>query len=249
MGIARICALVAAILATVVPGATCAQSFPDHPIKIITPTTAGGPLDVMSRLIGQGFQAKWGQGIVLEPRPGGAQNIAAELFYRAPPDGYTLMLAAPTPYAINQHLFAKLAYEPSAFTPITILVVASNYLIVPADSPAKTLQDLIDHARKNPGKLNYASVGLGSTQHLTGEAFKAAGNLDIVHVPYKGSSEVMVDVLGGRVDLTFMNVVDAMPHIESGKLRALGVGAPQRSPRFPDMPAIAEVFPGFQSQV
>ena len=137
-----------------------AQTFPDRPIKIITPTTAGGPLDVMTRLIGQGFQARWGQGTVLEPRPGGAQNIAAEMFYRSPPDGYTLMLAAPTPYAINQHLFAKLAYEPSAFMPVTILVVASNYLVVPASSPAKNLAEFIAHARANPGKLNYGSVGL-----------------------------------------------------------------------------------------
>ena len=159
---------------------------------------------------------------------------------RAPPDGYTLMLAAPTPYAINQHLFTKLSYEPAAFMPITILVVASNYVIVPAASPAKSFADLIAFAKANPGKLNYSSVGLGSTQHLTGEALKAAGNLDIVHVPYKGSSEQMVDLLGGRVDLAFINVVDAIPHIESGKLRALAVAAPQRSPRFPDMPAIAE---------
>jgi tripartite-type tricarboxylate transporter receptor subunit TctC len=225
-----------------------AQAFtPNRPIRVIIPVPAGSAPDLLTRIIGQGFQAKWGQTAIVEPHPGASQNIAGDLLNRAEPDGYTLLTAPPPPFAVNQHLFPKLTFDPTTFSYVTVMVEAPNVLMVRAGLPAKNLAELVALAKAKPGTLNYASTGPGSTLHLTGEAFKSQANVDIVHVPFKGTIEITTDMIGERIDMAFINLVDAWPHIASGKLRALAVGSAKRNPALPDIPSLEETWPGFVS--
>jgi tripartite-type tricarboxylate transporter receptor subunit TctC len=249
MNIRAAAAFVALSATLACPQGHAQSRFPDRPIRIVLPTTPGGPLDVMTRILGVGFEAKWGQTAIPDPHPGAAQNIAADLVYRSAPDGYTLMLAAPTPYAVNQYLFSKLTYDPTGFVPISVLMSAPNFLLVRAGLPAKSVADVIALAKAKNGALTYGSTGIGSTLHLTGEAFKMRAGVNIVHVPYKGSADMMTDMLGGRIDMAFVNIVDAWPRLQAGSLRALAIGSSKRSPDFPDLPALSEFWPGFQSEV
>ena len=220
---------------------------PNRPIRVIIPVPAGSAPDLLTRIIGQGFQAKWGQPAVMEPHPGASQNIAGDLLYRADPDGYTLLTAPPPPFAVNQHLFPKLTYDPTAFSPGSVLVEAPNVLMVRSELPVKTVADLVALAKASPGKLNYGSTGPGSTLHLTGEAFKAHAGVDITHVPFKGTVEIIADMMGERIDMAFINLADAWPHIVAGKLRPLAVGSAKRAPGLPDVPSLSETWPDFVS--
>ena len=237
--------LAAAMVAT---GAAHAQTFkPDHPIRVLIPVPAGSAPDLLSRIIGQGFQAKWGQPGLVEPHPGASQNIAGDLLNRAEPDGYTILTAPPPPFAVNQHLFPKLTYDPTKFSYITVLVEAPNVLLVRPGQPAKTVADIVALAKAKPGALTYGSTGAGSTLQLTGEAFKSRAGVDITHVPYKGTVEIIADMLGDRIDMAFINLADAWPQITAGKLRPLAVGSAQRNPALPDVPTLQETWPGFVS--
>ena len=190
-------AVSAAVLETAC-GAAVAQAYPSKPVRFVVPYTPGGGTDLMARALAQRMSESMGQSVIVENRAGAGGNVGTEMVARAEPDGYTLLATAPGPLAINRYLFDRLSFDPDAFTPVSVIYANVSALSIHPKSQLKSLSDLIAFAKANPGKLNYSSVGLGSTQHLTGEALKAAGNLDIVHVPYKGSSEQMVDLLGGR---------------------------------------------------
>jgi tripartite-type tricarboxylate transporter receptor subunit TctC len=225
-----------------------AAGYPAKPIRIVVPFPAGGSADLMPRAVAERVAAKWGQPVVVENRPGAAGNIGAEVVFKAEPDGYTLLSAPPPPLVVNPSLYPKLAFDPAQFVPVTILGSIPNAMIVHPKVAVASVQEFIALARANPDKLNYASQGSGSTSHLAAEMFKSmAGGLRITHIPYKGTAPALVDLLAGQVDLMFDNLGVSLPHVRSGKLKALAVGSERRFQALPEVPAMAEVLPGFVS--
>jgi tripartite-type tricarboxylate transporter receptor subunit TctC len=222
--------------------------YPNRSVKVIVPFAAGGIADVLARLVAERLHAKFGAPFIVKNRAGASGNIGAEVVARAEPDGYTLLVTPPPPLAINQSLFQALRFNPGAFVPVTLIAAAPNLLVVRPDAPAATIQELIAFAKANPDKLSYASTGSGGTPHLTAEMFKRVAEVQIVHVPYKGMPPALTDLLGGRVDMMFANLADALPHINSGKLRVLGIATPTRFPGLPDVPTVSETLPGFVSE-
>jgi tripartite-type tricarboxylate transporter receptor subunit TctC len=236
--------LIAALFATT----AAAQDYPSRAVRIIVPFPAGGTADVMPRIFAEKISQKFGQPFTVENRAGAAGNIGAEAVYRAERDGYTLLSAPPPPFVINPSLYPKLPFDPTQFTPISIMGAVPNGAIVNAKVPFNTLQELIAYAKANPGKLNYASQGSGTTSHLTAELFKSmAGGLNIQHVPYKGTAPALTDLVGGQVELMFDNLGVSLPQVRGGKLRILGVATERRIAALPNVPAIAETLPGFVS--
>jgi tripartite-type tricarboxylate transporter receptor subunit TctC len=236
-----------ALLALAVSTAS-AQEWPAKAVRIIVPFPAGGSADLLPRYVGESLQKQWGQPVIVDNRPGAAGNIGATAVYQAEPDGYTLLSAPPPPLVINRLLYPKLAYDATQFVPMTVIAAIPNVLLVHPKVGVESLADLISHARKNPGKLNYASQGSGATSHLTAELFKSmAGALQITHVPYKGSAPALADLLGGQVDMMFDNLGVSLPHVKAGKLRALAVASSRRFRSLPDVPTLAETLPGFES--
>jgi tripartite-type tricarboxylate transporter receptor subunit TctC len=242
--IARLLAA-ACVLALAVPAH--AQEFPSRPVKIVAPFAAGGSADVIPRIVGERLSAMWGQPVIVENRPGAGGNIAAEYVYRAEPDGYTLLSSPPSTLIINQYLYANLAYDQSHWVPVSVMVAVPNVLLVNPKVAAKSVQELIAYARANPDKLNYASQGSGTTSHLTGEMFKTVASVRIAHIPYKGSAPALTDLLAGQVEMMFDNLGVSLQHVKSGRLRALAVGSERRVASLPDVPAMSEVLPGFES--
>jgi tripartite-type tricarboxylate transporter receptor subunit TctC len=224
-----------------------AEDFPAKPIRIIVPFQAGGLLDVVAQVVGEGFREKLGQAGVLDHRVGAAGNIGAEAAFKAPPDGYTLFLSPPGPIALNKLLYAKLAYDSDQFVPISILVATPAVLVANPGVPATTPRQLIDYAKANPGKLNYASPGAGSTPHLATELFQSMTGTELVQVLYKGTAPATTDLVAGRVQLAFAQFSTVLPFIRSGQLRLVAVASEKRSPLFPDVPALNETLPGFYS--
>jgi tripartite-type tricarboxylate transporter receptor subunit TctC len=184
---------------------------------------------------------------VVENRPGAGHNIGAEVVAKAEPDGYTLLATPPAPLATNRLLYTTLNYDPDAFVPVTILTVGHVVLIVNPKVPATNVRELIALANASPGKLTYGSPGAGTSPHLTGEMLKAAAKIETTHVPYKGLAPALNDLIAGHIDLMFDNLGNSLPQIRAGKVRALGIGGEVRIPELPDVPAIAETFPGFVS--
>jgi tripartite-type tricarboxylate transporter receptor subunit TctC len=229
-------------------GVAVAQDYPTRPIRIIIPVTAGGLMDVLARLIGENLQAKWGQPIIVDARPGGSGNIGAEAVARALPDGYTMLMSAPPPLAMNQKLFGKLGFDPAAFVPVTVIAAVPNILVVQSNLPVSNFRELIAFARSNPDKLSYASTGMGSTPHLTAEMLKLATAIRMAHVPYRGVPPAFTDLIGGQIDLMFANLGDSLPHIRSGRVKALAIGSQARLAVLPDVPAISEQLPGLVSE-
>jgi tripartite-type tricarboxylate transporter receptor subunit TctC len=245
--IGHVIALGALLIAT--PDVTMAQDrYPSRPVKIIMPFAAGGITDILARVVAERLQAKWSQPFVVESRPGASGNIGAEVVARSEPNGYTLLAAPPPPLAINQNLFAKLGFDPSAFVPVTVIATAPNVLIVHPRVPVSNVMDLIAFAKANPDKLSYASTGSGGTPHLTAEMLKAEAGVRIVHVPYKGVPPAFHDLMGGQVDMMFANLADSLQHIRSGKFKAIGVASRQRLPGLPDVAAVSETLPEFVSE-
>jgi tripartite-type tricarboxylate transporter receptor subunit TctC len=225
-----------------------AQEYPARPVRIIVPFPAGGTADVMPRIFAEKLSVKWGQPFTVENRAGAAGNIGAEAVYKADPDGYTLLSTPPPPLVINPSLYPKLAFDPLQFVPISIMGAVPNGAIVNPRVPANTLAELIAYIKANPGKLNYASQGSGTTSHLTAELFKSmAGGLEMAHVPYKGTAPALTDLLGGQVELMFDNLGVSLPQVRAGKLKILGVATERRIAALPNVPTIAETLPGFVS--
>jgi tripartite-type tricarboxylate transporter receptor subunit TctC len=225
-----------------------AQEWPTKTVRIVVPFPAGGSADLLPRYVGESLQKQWGQPVIVDNRPGAAGNIGAAAVFQAEPDGYTLLSAPPPPLVINRLLYPKLAYDSTQFVPMTVIAAIPNVLLVHPKVSASNVQELISLAKTNPGKLNYASQGNGTTSHLTNELFNSmAGGLRITHVPYKGTAPALADLLGGQVDMMFDNLGVSLPHVKAGKLRALAVASPRRFRSLPDVPALAETLPGFES--
>jgi len=224
-----------------------AQEYPSKPVRIVAPFAAGGSADLIPRIVGERLSAMWGQPVIVENRPGAGGNIAAEYVYRAEPDGYTLLSSPPSTLIINQYLYANLSYDQSLWVPVSVMVAVPNVLLVNPKVAAKSVQELIAYAKANPDKLNYASQGSGTTSHLTGEMFKTVAGVRIAHIPYKGSAPALTELLAGQVEMMFDNLGVSMQHVRSGRLRALAVASQHRVASLPDVPAMSEVLPGFES--
>ena len=218
-----------------------AQPYPSKPIRIVVPYPAGGGIDVLSRLIGARLAQRFIQPVVIEHKPGGGTIVAAESVARAAPDGHTLMVTTDATISINPHLYAKLPYDPvKDFAPITQLVFLNQLLVANAALPVSNLKELIAHAKAQPGKLNYASYGIGSQPHLAMEIFKSQSGTDIVHVPYKGIPQAVPAAIAGEVQLTFSGAASSQAHIKAGRLKALAIGGAARLPLMPEVPTFAE---------
>jgi tripartite-type tricarboxylate transporter receptor subunit TctC len=224
------------------------QTYPRRPVHILVGFAAGGPNDILARLIGQWLSERLGQPFVIENRPGAGGNIAAEAVVRAAPDGYSLLLVG-TPNAINATLYDNLNFNfIRDIVPVAGLIRGALVMVVHPSVPAKTLPEFIDYAKANPGKLSYGSGGVGGITHITAELFKQeAGGLDIVHVPYRGVAPALTDLLGGQVQVVFTNPAPLIGYIRDGKLRALAITTATRSEALPDIPTIGEFVPGYEA--
>jgi tripartite-type tricarboxylate transporter receptor subunit TctC len=216
-------------------------------MRIVVPFPPGGASDALSRMVAEQLPALLGQPVIVENRAGAGGNVAAEYVFRSEADGSVLLSSPPHLLTIN-HLLYKLNFDPTKLVPVGIIAAYPNVLLATQKLPASTLKELVALARERPGKLNIASQGNGTSTHLTAELFKSLARLDMVHVPYKGTAPAFADLLGGQVDIMFDNLIAASPHVKAGKLKLLGVGGPKRIEAFPDVPAIAEMFPGFRSE-
>jgi tripartite-type tricarboxylate transporter receptor subunit TctC len=245
----KLLVLAVTLLLVVLPAV--AQTYPAHPIRWISPWPPGGSNDIFSRAIAQKFTESMGQSVVVDNKPGAAGTVGSDLAAKAPGDGYTIVMGSSPTHAIASSMYPQLAYDPVRdFIPVTLVAVVPNVLVVHPSLPVKNVKELIEYAKANPGKLNFASAGNGSSQHLSGELFKAQAGVDIVHIPYKGTAPALNDLLAGQVQLSFDNITTLLPHIESGKLRALGVTPAKRSSALPDVPTIAEAgVPGYEASV
>jgi tripartite-type tricarboxylate transporter receptor subunit TctC len=225
-----------------------AQEWPQKAVRIIVPFPPGGSADLLPRYVGEKLSQQWGQPVIVDNRPGAAGNIGAAAAYQAEPDGYTLLSAPPPPLVINRLLYPKLGYDSTQFVPMSVIAAIPNVLLVNPKVSAASVDEFIKLVKSNPGKLNYASQGNGTTSHLTAELFKSmAGGLDIAHVPYKGTAPALADLLGGQVDLMFDNLGVSLPHVRAGKLKALAVASRARVSSLPGTPTLAESLPGFEA--
>jgi tripartite-type tricarboxylate transporter receptor subunit TctC len=224
-----------------------AENYPYKPVRFIIGYTPGGSADIAARLMGQWLSERLGQSFIVESRPGAGSNIGTEAVIRSPPDGYTILLVAPA-NTINATLYGKLNYNfLRDIAPVAGIIRFPNVMEVNPSVPAKTVPEFITYAKSNPGKINFASSGNGSTIHMSGELFKMMTGVDIVHVPYRGSAQALTDMLGGQVQVMFDNVPTSLEHIRSGKLRPLAVTTSLRSEVLPDVPAVADFVSGYES--
>ena len=232
-------------------GATLAQaqSYPSKPIRVVVPYTAGGPADLLVRGLGQKLTDAWGQQIIVENKPGANEIIAAQDVAKSPPDGYNYLLASDAVFSLNTYLYSKLPYDPvKDFAPVSRLVNANLMLVARPDFPASTVRELVDYAKKNPGKLNYGSVGAGGVNHLAMAWFNTQNGLDLQHVPYKGLVQGLQDIMTNRLDVMFAVIGGAAPHLKAAKMKGLATSGKARNPLIPDVPTFAEAgFPNFDA--
>lgn len=241
--------LALAAAAAVVPLTAAAQDYPSKPVTIIVPFAAGGTTDILARVIGQALTKELGQSVIVDNRAGAGGNIGAALAAKAQADGYTLLMGTVGTHAINQSLYKKLPFDPiKDFAPLTRVAMVPNLLVANPSKPYKNVKELIAYAQANPRKVNFGSSGSGSSIHLSGELFNSLAKVEMVHVPYRGSSPAVTDLLGGQIDIMFDNMPSAIQHVRSGKLRPLAVTTAKRSPELPDVPTIAEAgVPGYEA--
>ena len=234
------------IAACAFAAAAANAAFPDRPITMVVPYAPGGSADAVARLLAQHIGTKLGTSVIVENRAGASGTIGASYVAKVPADGYTRLYDA-TPYSINPHLFPKMPYAANALQPLSLVLLAPNMVIVPANSPFKNINDLIAKAKAQPGKLNFASGGSGTVQRLAAELLRQQLKLDMVHVPYKSGGPAIADVIGGQVDFMFSTMAASYPLVSGGKLRALAISSPERAKRLPDVPTVAEtVIPGYE---
>jgi len=224
-----------------------AQTYPVRPVTVVVPYAAGASGDLLARIVGGKLTEVWGQQIVVENKAGAAGTLGAGLVAKAAPDGYTLLVGTDAQMAISPHIQRNLPYVPDEFTPIVQAAMIEFVLTAHPSIPANTLAELVAHLKANPGKYSYATPGIGSSAHLAMEWLKSTSGVDIVHVPYRGSSQLMPDVISGVVQLAYTGLPQTMPVVASGKLKAIAVGSAKRLDAAPDVPAIAETFPGFEA--
>jgi tripartite-type tricarboxylate transporter receptor subunit TctC len=240
--------VVAIVAVLVANGAFAQTAFPTRPVRFIVPFPGGGINDVLARIVGDKLQAKWGQPIVVENKTGAGGNIGADLAYQSDPDGYTLLLSPPGPLAVNQTLYKQLSYKPQEFVPLTVVGSVPNVVIVRKELPVNSLTELIAYVKANPGKVTFGSQGNGATPHLTGMMFQGMTDTHMVHVPYRGETLVLNDMLGGHVDVFFGNLAAGAPPFRDGKVKILALADTHRSPMLPEIPTTAEAgLPGLVS--
>ncbi|HEY7662998.1 MAG TPA: tripartite tricarboxylate transporter substrate binding protein [Xanthobacteraceae bacterium] len=230
-------------------GPSCAEEpYPSRTVKIVIPSAPGSTTDTLARILAEQLGRKWGKPTIVENIPGGAMNIGASAVARAAPDGYTLMVAPPSPLSFNHLLYRDPGYEPTKFVPITLLAKISNVLVVRNDLPASTLKELIAYAKANPGKLSYASQGVGSTAHLSAAQLEVLAGIRMLHVPYRGAQPALTDVVAGHVDMFFDTLATSVPLYRSNKLKLMAVADQQRARAIPEIPTFSEAgLPGFKS--
>jgi tripartite-type tricarboxylate transporter receptor subunit TctC len=242
--ISRRSALVTTLGFVLAPAAADAQggaaNYPNHPVRVIVTVPAGGGVDAFTRIVTAKMQTELGQPFPVENRAGAGGSLAAELVYNSAPDGYTLLASQPSPITTNPFLFKSLNYDPTKFEPVAIMAHLANVLMVRENFPAKTVQELIAYAKANPGKINYASQGVGTTSHLTTELFETITHTKLVHVPYKGTAPALNDLLAGNVDMMFGELSTALQLHNAGKVRILAVTTKQRVAALPDIPTLEE---------
>jgi tripartite-type tricarboxylate transporter receptor subunit TctC len=239
-----------AVLLSLVPAAVAQQNFPTKPVRLLIPYAAGGAVDILGRTLGDELSKRWGQPVIIENRTGAGGTIASQVVAKSEPDGYTLVIIA-TGHAINPYLYTKLPYDTfKDFTPISLLGSSPNMLLVAANSPFKTLGDVLAAARAKPGSLSYGMSGIGTSTHLAGELLKYMAKVNITAVSYKGGAPQINDLLGGHIPLSFNNIPESIGQIRGGSLRVLGVTTAKRSAVLPDSPTIAEAgVPGYDTGV
>lgn len=223
-----------------------AQSFPAKPVRIVVPYPPGGPLDEVARAVAQKLSPVWGQQVLVDNRSGAGGSIGVDVVAKSPPDGYTMVLANSGPITINVSLRKDLPYDPQKdLAPVTQIISGPMVLVVHPSLPVKSVKDLIALARRNPGKLNYASAGVGNLQHLGMEHLQALAKIKMNHVPYKGAAPAFIDTLSGRIDLQFANIVGVLPHVANKRVRAIAISAARGASVLPDVPSVAATLPQF----
>src|SRR5215475_15529702 len=244
----RIAAFIVAMLASLGP-ASAQSNFPTKPVHIFVPYAAGGAVDILARTLSDVVSRQWGETVVVENRPGAGGVVASQALASAPPDGYTLIVVA-SGHATNPFLYSKLPYDTfKDFSPISLLASSPNILLVRADSPYKTLADVLAAAKAKPGGLSFAHAGNGTSTHLAGELLKSLAKVDIAAIPYKGGAPAINDLLGGQIPLSFNNGPESVGQIAAGTVRALAVTTAQRAPFLPDVPSMGETVPGYDTEV
>jgi tripartite-type tricarboxylate transporter receptor subunit TctC len=229
-------------------GQAFAQTYPAKPVRVIVPYAAGGPLDDVARVVGQRLTEMWGQAVVVDNRGGAGGGIGADVVAKSAPDGYTLLLGNAGPITINPSLQKKLPYDPQQdLLPVTLMVASPMVLVVHPSLPVKSVRELVAFARAKPGQLNFASAGVGNLQHLGMEALQSMAGIRMNHVPYKGAAPAFVDLISGQVELMFANIVGVLPHVKSGRVRAVAVSSARRAAVLPEVASVAETYPEFDA--
>ena len=240
--------LQSAASAAAVPSLAWAQAYPAKAVRLVVPFPAGGATDLFARVLSLKMGDKLAQSVVVENRPGAGGTIGSDLVAKSVADGYTLLLATSSTHSIGPALNPKMPYDAQAdFTPVSHVGNAPSIMLVPNSAPANSVKEWVEYARKNPGRLNFGSSGNGTIVHLTAEVFKAQAGLFIVHIPYRGTALAIPDLVSGKLDVMFDSLPTGLPHVRDGRLKALAVTSAKRSPLAPDLPAISEVVPGFES--
>ena len=237
----------AAALVALAPALAAAQAFPSKPVKIIVPFAAGGTTDVVARLLGQKLTEAWGQTVIVENKAGAGGNIGADSVAKSPADGYTILMTSGSIVTANQYIYKNLTYDPAKdLVPITNVAAGPLLIAVHPSVPAKDIKEFIAYAKANPKKINFGSAGVGTQTHLAGESFAHAAGVDLVHVPYKGESAALTDLIGGQIQMVAPNLGGAIQHIKEGKIRALAVTSKDRASQVADVPALSELIPGYE---
>jgi tripartite-type tricarboxylate transporter receptor subunit TctC len=242
-------ALLCAVIGVSAAEPAAAQAWPNKPVRLVVPFAAGGTTDIVARLISQELSKSLGQTFAVDNRPGAAGNIGADMVAKSAPDGYTFLMGTVGTHAINASLYKTMPYDTvKDFTPVTLIASVPNILVVHPSVPANSVQELIAYGKANPGKLNFASSGVGSSIHLSGELFKSMTGVEMTHVAYRGSTPALTDLVGGQVQLMFDNLPSALPHVQGGKLKALAVTGGKRAPVVAELPTVIESgLPGFET--
>ncbi|PZQ78107.1 MAG: hypothetical protein DI563_01390 [Variovorax paradoxus] len=240
--------LASAAMLAGVPACASAQTYPTKPVRLVVPYPPGGIGDTLARELGTHLGARLGQPVIVDNRPGASQMIGAETVAKSPPDGYTLFLGSLSSLVLNMYSHKSMAYDSfNDFAPVSMFFSTPLYLVVNPALPVKDVQEFVAYAKANPGKVSFGSIGTGSSLHLSGEIFKAAAGVDLLHVPYKGSVPAVTDLIGGQIQALFDAGTSSLPQVRGGKLRVLGVTSAKRASGTPDIPAIAETVPGYDA--